>query len=127
MQMPTTTISLFLNGRYQYAVEGPVALVIQPTIERWQGDWAPGGLDDSWWFSEGRVRRRQACSVIADGLTLRGVRPGSTIIIESEHYECSDGGDVKLSFQYPGTYEITVTCWPYLDGKYTVENLPPTE
>ncbi len=124
MQATTTTISLFLGGRYQYTVEGPVELAIQPTIDRWQGDWAPGALDDSWWLYGGQARKRRVCPAIVDGLTLRGVRPGSMITIEGQQYECAEGGDVELSFQYPGTYEIQVTRWPYLDGSFTIENPP---
>ncbi|MGG5142813.1 hypothetical protein [Alcaligenes ammonioxydans] len=101
--------------------------MIAPFLARWDGDHAPRALDDSWWFYGGQARKRQACPATVDGLTLRGVRPGSTITIEGQQYECAEGGDVELSFQYPGTYEITVTRWPYLDGSYTIENPPQPE
>lgn len=120
-------VSLFKNGRFQQTVSGPRQFVIEPTLLAWAGDWAPGALDGSWWFYGGEARKRQACPVTVDGLVLHGVRPGSTITIEGQQYECAEGGDVELSFQYPGTYEITVTRWPYLDGRYTIENPPPAE
>jgi len=120
-------ISLFRNGRFQQTVSGPWQFVIEPTLAAWNGDYAPGVLDDTWWFYGGEARQRQACPASIDGLVLRGVRPGSTITIEGQQYECPEGGDVELSFQYPGTYEITVTRWPYLDGRYTIENPPPAE
>lgn len=119
------TVSLFSQGRFHAVVSGPDQFVVQPTLQDWAGQWAEGKLDDTWWFCSGEARKRQACPVIPDGQILRGVLPGSTITIEGQQYECPEGGDVELSFQYPGTYEITVTRWPYLDGRYTVENPPP--
>ena len=122
------SVSLFMpgTGRFDGVVEGHPDYVLAPTVAAWSGGAAPGSLDDSWWFY-GQVRKRQPCPVAIEGLTLRGVRPGSAIKIEGQQYECTEGGDVELSFQYPGTYEITVTRWPYLDGRYVVENPPPAE
>lgn len=119
--------TLFREGRYAGVVSGHPEHVVMPTVQAWGGDWAPGALDDSWWFYGGQARKRQACPATVDGMTLRGVRPGSIIIIEGQQYECAEGGDVELSFQYPGTYEITVTRWPYLEGRYIVENPSPSE
>lgn len=120
-------ISLFKDGRFHHVVSGPDKYVIQPTLKHWDGGWAPGKLDASWWFYGGEARPRRVCPVSVEGLTLRDVRPGSVIMIEGRQYECPEGGDVELSFQHPGVYEITVSRWPYLDGSYTVENPPPTE
>lgn len=120
-------VSLFKNGRFQQTVSGPQQLVIDPTLASWQGDWVSGAFDSSWWFYGGEARERPVCPIVAEGLVLRGVRPGSMITIEGQQYECVEGGDVDLSFQYPGTYEITVTRWPYLDGRYTIENPSPAE
>ncbi len=119
-------VSLFKEGRFQQAVFGPKELVINPTLAEWGGEWAAGALDDSWWFY-GQARKRPAYPAAMEGLTLRGVRPGSTITIEGQRYECTEGGSVELSFQFPGTYEVTVTRWPYLNGRYTVENPPSVE
>lgn len=115
-------VSLFLNGRFYAVVSGPAEFVVLPTLQRWSGDWADGRYDDSWWFDAGETRQRQPCPVQTQGLILSGVLPGSTITIEGQRYECADGGDVELSFQFPGAFEITVSCWPYLDGSYIVEN-----
>ncbi len=120
-------VSLFRAGRFLQRLEGPSALVIEPFLAQWDGDHAPGVLDETWWYYGGKARKRQTCPAVLDGLTLCGVRPGSVITIEGKQYECTEGGDVELSFQYPGTYEITVTRWPYLDGRYVVENPPPAE
>ncbi len=122
-----TVVSLFRDGRFVQTLQGPTDLVIAPFLARWDGGHAPGALDGSWWLYGGQARQRPACPVVADGLSLRGVRPDSTITIEGRQYPCADGGDVELSFQFPGTYEVTVARWPYLDGRYTIENPSPTK
>ncbi len=122
-----TIVSLFKDGQFSHVVAGPDEYVIKPTLAHWEGQWAEGSYDDSWWFYGGQARQRPACPVVAEGLVLRGVRPGSTVTIEGRQYDCAEGGDVELSFQFPGTYEVTVTRWPYLNGRYTVENPPPVE
>lgn len=119
--------SLFLHGRFQYAVAAQSRVLVVPTLEAWAGEWTWGEFDDSFYFYGGQARKRPACPVEVDGLVLRGVRPGSTIMIEGQQYECAEGGDVELSFQYPGSYEVTVTRWPYLEGRVTIENPPPVE
>lgn len=121
------TVSLFKDGRFHHLVSGPQEFVIVPILANWEGDHAFGAMDDSWWFYGGEARKRRACPALIEGLTLVGVRPGSVITIEGQQYECLEDGNVDLSFQYPGTYEVTVTRWPYLDGRYTVENPPPSE
>ena len=122
-----TIVSLFKNGRFQQLVSGPLEFVINPTLAIWDGDHAVGAFDDAWWFYGGEARKRQECPVYVEGLTLRGVRPGSVIAIEGKHYQCPEGDDVELSFQYPGIYYITVSRWPYLDGRFTIENPPPAK
>lgn len=120
-------VSLFQEGRFCAVVSGSSVFVVEPTLANWEGQWAEGRYDETWWLYGGGARQRPVCPVVADGLILRGVRPGSMITIEGQQYECSEGGDVELSFQYPGLYEVTVSRWPYLDGSYTVENPPPAE
>lgn len=120
-------VSLFMNGQFHAVVSGPAEFVVKPTLQRWVGEWAEGALDDSWWFYGGMARKRQLCPVLVDSLVLRGVRPGSVIVIEGDCHECAEGGDVELSFQYPGSYEVIVKRWPYLDGSYIVENPPSPE
>ena len=115
------------QGRFAGSVWGHPIYVLEATANIWPHHSVRGLYDDTWWFDGNQVRKRQACPATVDGLALRGVRPGSTITIEGQQYECAAGGDVELTFQYPGPYEVTVTRWPYLDGSYTIENPPQSE
>lgn len=120
-------VSLFKGGRFSSLLVGSYAFVITPTLAQWDGEYFEGRFDDGWWFHGGMPRKRQPCPAVADGLWLRGVRPGSTIHIDGQAYECEEGGDVELSFQYPGTYTVRVDRWPYLDGVYEIENTSQAE
>ncbi|MCX5592549.1 hypothetical protein [Alcaligenes endophyticus] len=111
----------------QQTLCGPREFVIEPFLEGWDGEYFEGEYDDTYWFYGGAPRKRQPCPATVDGLWLRGVRPGSTIHIEGQAYECAEGGDVELSFQYPGTYQVRVERWPYLDGVYEIENTSQPE
>ncbi len=115
------------QGRFAGSVWGHPIYVLEATANIWPHHSVRGLYDDAWWFDGSQACERPHCPVIVDGLTLRRVRPGSAIAIEGQQHECAEGGDVELSFQYPGTYEITITCWPDLDGSYTIENPPPSE
>ncbi|MBX6965870.1 hypothetical protein DUD43_07520 [Alcaligenes faecalis] len=120
-------VSLFQDGRLHAVVSGSAEFVVRPTLRRWPCDWVEGIFDESWLLEEGVPRKRQPYPALLDGLVLQGVCPNSVVMIEGEQYECPEGGDIDLSFQFPGTYEVTVSCWPYLDGSYTVENPPPAK
>ena len=110
------------SGRFSHCVTGPQELVIEPSAAVWAGGVAAGAFDDAYWLYGGVARKRRACPVALDGLQLRGVRPGSVIIINEQRYECVQGGDVELEFDQPGVYRVTVRRWPYLDGEFAIEN-----
>lgn len=116
------TVSFFKDGRFSKLLSGPMKNVIEPNLAIWDGEYFYGEFDDTYWFYGGIPRKRERCPIVIDGLWLRGVRPNSTIYIEEQAYECADGGEVELSFQYPGTYTVRVERWPYLDGVYEIEN-----
>lgn len=127
MSTGSVSISLFKEGRFSHMVHGSLEHVVIPTVDSWDGEYVYGEFDDAYWLDSGQPRKRQPCPVAVDGLWLRDVCPGSTITIEKQQYECTEGGDVELSFQYPGVYVVTVSCWPYLDGEYEIENTPQAE
>ena len=126
MNQPTE-VSLFEGGRFMQSVIGPYTHAIKPTLENWAGEWTEGVLDSSWWHDGVQALKRPPCPAALEGSMLRGVLPGSVIVIEGRRYDCPAGGDVDLSFQYAGEYVVWVCLWPHLDGRYVIENPPPSE
>ena len=83
----------------------------------------PELIDPSTWYvKEGLLVARPSASIHLLGDTLRGVPAGAQIIVEGISYP-ADGSTVELEFPLPGSYEITVVQWPYLDwrGVYEVK------
>lgn len=115
-------VSFFLSGRLSHKVSGPVEHVLNPTIAKWSGDYVYGSYDETWWHNGEVVLKRLQCPVSVREMKLLNVHPGSTIYIQGTAYECLDGGDVELSFSLPGSYQVIVRCWPFLDGDYQIEN-----
>ncbi|MEX5318036.1 MULTISPECIES: hypothetical protein [Gammaproteobacteria] len=70
---------------------------------------------------EGELKARPDMGGVLEGRLLRGVIAGASVSIENEVY-VADGTDIELSFSAPGTYQVTVTLWPYRDQEFTVEN-----
>ena len=98
-------VSLFKEGRFQQAVFGPKELVINPTLAEWGGEWAAGALDDSWWFY-GQARKRPAYPAAMEGLTLRGVRPGSTIRSKASGMNAQRAGAWSCRFSSPARMKL---------------------
>ncbi|MCX5470468.1 hypothetical protein OSH04_01930 [Alcaligenes sp. A-TC2] len=112
------------QGRYVASIWGHPLYVLAPSAQAWPHHTADGRFDESWWFNGMEVVKRQACPATVEGAVLLDVPPDSKILIEGVSYECIDGGEVELSFDQPGSYEVKVICWPYLEGVYIVENPP---
>lgn len=115
------------SGKFSGVVHGPWDSVLKPTIQGWDGWHAVGELDQTWWHNGISAIQREACPAVRVGKTLTSVPAGSVIVIEGVEYSCNEGGVVELSFQFSGLYEVTVKCWPYLEGRYTFENPSPIE
>jgi len=76
-------------------------------------------------YVHGTVRERPVMPTSLNGLTLQNVRPASQIHINSDVYECPEGGDVELEFNQPGVYRIKIVRWPYKDKEFEIENQTP--
>jgi hypothetical protein len=61
----------------------------------------------------GQVTERPASPVTISGFTLHDVPAGSTVWCDDQGYPAE--GDVELEFPLPGTYQVRVECFPYLD------------
>lgn len=53
-------------------------------------------------------------------MVLIGVPEGATIYIEDSTYT-ANGENIELEFDMPGTYEIKVVMWPYMDWSTEIE------
>ena len=77
-------------------------------------DLVEGSWDGAtYYILDGEVTERPASPVTRSGLTLSDVPEGSTLYINGEGYAVE--GEVELDFPLPGTYQLRVECFPYLD------------
>ncbi len=58
---------------------------------------------------------------VLEGAILKNLPVPSEIYINNEVYQCDDE-QVELEFDQPGTYQIKVVAFPYLDSEFTYEN-----
>lgn len=72
------------------------------------------------YVADGAVVPRPASPVTISGLTLHDVPAGARVIIDGTAYEAD--GTVELEFPLPGTFNLRVECFPYLEwsGDVTV-------
>lgn len=91
--------------------------------------YAPDGVDDLgaimdeyYWDDEWKLR--PVADIRLEGLVLKNVPAGSTIIIEDQTYFVEQEGDVTLSFEYAGEYLIVVKNHPYLTKEFTIDYQP---
>lgn len=83
---------------------------------------AEGEYDSAeYYFNDHKPALKPSFNIQVSGNTLSGVPAGAKLEIEGESY-IADGSDIELSFIYPGTYRIKVSCWPYLDKEIIFEN-----
>lgn len=57
--------------------------------------------------------------------TLRLVPAGATLTINKGAPHIVQDGAAELQFDQPGTYKVQLSCWPYLDKEFTVDNPAP--
>jgi len=94
-------------------------LVDQPleeghTIAEGKGRW------DTHHVVAGEIKGRQPNPATASGLRLSDVPNPSDVTIDGGNPQRVTDGVVDLSFTLPGTYEVRVHSWPYLDAVFKV-------
>jgi hypothetical protein len=72
-------------------------------------DSPPSG--DTHYVLDGQVVERPQNPTQLSGMTLTAVPVGSAITIAGTDYACDDG-TADLHFDQPGSYIVTVKCWP---------------
>lgn len=68
---------------------------------------------DTHYVLDGQLVERPASPVTRTDLTLHDVPNGATLFINGESYAAE--GTVGLEFPLPGTYQLRVECFPFLD------------
>lgn len=68
---------------------------------------------------EPTVTARPDMPATIDGLTISGIPAGAVLTIEGVDYTVDDG-EAELSFTLPGTYQVKLSLWPYLDKVFEV-------
>lgn len=68
---------------------------------------------------DGAIAERPANPAILIGATLLNLPVPCVVSINGREYDC-DEATADLFFTHVGTYEITVSAFPYLDAKFTV-------
>ena len=70
---------------------------------------------------EGVITNRPVNPVTLVGHNLSNLPIPSKIRIRTQTYECSES-TAELTFNFPGTYPVIVSSWPYLDKEFSIEN-----
>ncbi|TEA79844.1 hypothetical protein [Allopusillimonas ginsengisoli] len=119
-------VTLFdADGRFLQTLDGPLELVILPTVETVGARWAEGEFGpDYYWVAGQALPRPPMLGARLQDNQLVGLPFNTTITINNTAYECDDD-HAELEFEHPGHYRIVVTKWPYLDAEFIYEN--PTQ
>ena len=70
-------------------------------------------------IDNGYVVERQPIPYSLDGLVLSGLPQDTQITIGEHSYTVTDG-IAELVFEYPGTYVVRLTCFPYIPNDVEV-------
>ena len=70
---------------------------------------------------EGIVTDRPANPATISGHNLSTLPIPCKIRIRTQTYDCTKD-TAELTFNFPGTYPVIVSAWPYLDKEFSVEN-----
>lgn len=68
----------------------------------------------------GELAERPENPATLNGTVIENVPAGATVSFDEQSYIVDDGV-AELQFPFPGTYSVTVTCFPYLTKTFEVE------
>jgi hypothetical protein len=103
-------------------ITGSVTATLNTIDANKVGLWVNGFGDRSiHYVKDGVITDRPEQKTTLEGSTLKNLPVPCQIHINGEVYEC-DEDHAELEIDLPGTYQISVTAWPYLDVEFTYEN-----
>lgn len=70
---------------------------------------------------DGMLVPRPTMGCKREGNVLTNLPRPCMIMINSTGYQCEDGR-AELHFQHPGTFQVRIVAWPYIDQEFTFEN-----
>lgn len=79
-------------------------------------------VDDSFtdpYVVNGALQERPENPSTLNGLVIENIPVGASISFNDQSHIVDDG-TAELEFQFPGTYTVTVTCFPYLTKDFEV-------
>lgn len=77
------------------------------------------GEAETHYVLNGALVARPANPATLDGMTIKGLPVPCTITIEGTEHACTDA-QCDLEFSHPGSYEVRVVAFPWLDGVFEV-------
>jgi hypothetical protein len=97
---------------------GFVETTKQLSTDSWvEGDWNT----KLFYVLDGMAVPRPENPTTISNEALENVPVPATVIINGVSYETNESR-VELGFSQPGTYDVKVVAWPYLDKEFSVEN-----
>jgi hypothetical protein len=109
------------DGRITGEMTGDAAAV-NLTKQLTTQPWVDGLLfNKNMYVLNGKAVARPDNPTTVSGQTLDNVPTPATIIINGTSYDINESR-VELGFSQPGTYDVKVVAWPYLDKEFSVEN-----
>lgn len=86
------------------------------------GSWVEGeGSLTEDYVLGGEITPRPQMQASLSQHVITGLPTPCQLHIGNQSYECSDD-TVELFFDQPGTYQIRIEAWPYLDKEFVIEN-----
>jgi len=71
-----------------------------------------------------KLVERPEMLLVVEGLTISGVPAGASVTIENGPVCIADGTEIELSFNAPGTFNVSIEMWPYKKSELYIENPP---
>lgn len=78
---------------------------------------------DNPYVLDGALAERPENPATLNGTVIENI-PVGTVLLFDQQYAIIDDGTAELEFPFPGTYSVTIYCFPYLNKTFEVEYAP---
>lgn len=109
------------KGEFTGTLSGD-ASVMAKTLEVNTKPWVAGEwFGKPYYVLNGVATAKPVNPTTVSGDTLLNVPIPAKVLINNAPYDTNEA-TVELSFTHPGTYNVKVIAWPYLDKEFLIEN-----